>query len=118
VLVIDLDLFESGVNGLETINTDSLIVAAARRLETSLRSRDISMREGWAHLITRSGREEFAVLLDGLSETGDAKRTAERILREILAPFEFNGREVFLAPSIGIALSATGRSRLFRTGNP
>jgi diguanylate cyclase (GGDEF)-like protein len=107
VLVVDLDLFESGINRLDTINTESLIVTAARRIETSLGGRDISMREGRAHLIARSGGEEFTVLLDGLTETGEAKRIAEKLLKEILAPFELNGKAVFLTPSIGIALSAT-----------
>jgi diguanylate cyclase (GGDEF)-like protein len=107
VLVVDLDLFASGINRLDTINTDSLIITTARRLETSLSGRDIPMREGRAHLIARSGGEEFIVLLDGLTETSEAKRIAENLLKEILAPVELNGKEVFLTPSIGIALSAT-----------
>jgi diguanylate cyclase (GGDEF)-like protein len=107
VLVVDLDLFASGINRLDTINTDSLIITAARRLETSLGGKNIPMRQGRAHLIARSGGEEFIVLLDGLTETSEAKKIAENLLKEILAPFELNGKEVFLTPSIGIALSAT-----------
>jgi diguanylate cyclase (GGDEF)-like protein len=107
VLVVDLDLFASGINHLDTINTDSLIITTARRIETSLRGRNLSMREGRAHLIARSGGEEFHILLDGLTETSEAKRIADQLLKEVLAPFELNGKEVFLTPSIGIALSAT-----------
>jgi diguanylate cyclase (GGDEF)-like protein len=107
VLILDLDLFESGIDKLQTTNTDSLIIAAARRLETSLRAEDASAGNGRAHLIARSVGEEFIILLDRLSALVEAKKIAELLLKEILAPFEFNGREVFLSPSIGIAISAT-----------
>lgn len=108
VLILDLDLFESGISRLETLNCDSLVIAAARRLETALRTRDSLIGTGHADLIARSGGEEFIILLEGLSEVGEAKRVAERLLKVILAPFTFNGREVSLSASIGIALSVTG----------
>lgn len=108
VLTVDLDLFESGIDRLQTINTDSMIVSIARRLETWLRGQTVSTVDGRAHLVARSGGEEFTVLLDGLSCLNEAKETADKLLKELLAPFEFNGSEVFLSPSIGIALSATG----------
>jgi diguanylate cyclase (GGDEF)-like protein len=107
VLIIDLDLFQSGINRLETVNADPLLIAAARRLELSLRAEDNSVREDRAHLVARSGGEEFIVLLDGLCSLDEAKNIADQLLREMLAPFDFNGQQVFLSPSIGIALSAT-----------
>lgn len=39
---------------------------------------------------------------------GEAKKVAGRLLKALMAPFAFNGRDVTLSPSIGIALSATG----------
>jgi diguanylate cyclase (GGDEF)-like protein len=108
VLIVDLDLFESGINRLETINSNSLIVAAARRLETSLRDRNSDARHEHAHLVTHSGGEDFIILLDGLRDVKEARSAAEELLKEMLAPFELDGREVSLSPSIGIALSATG----------
>lgn len=108
VLIVDLDLFESGTSRLETLNCDSLVVAAARRLETALRTRDSFVREGRADLVARSGGEEFIVLIEGLSEVGEATSIAERLLKVILAPFSLNNREVSLSASIGIALSVTG----------
>lgn len=108
VLTIDLELFESGIDRLETINADPLIISFARRLETWLRAENISIVDGRAHLVARSAGDKFIVLLDGLSALSEAKEIADKLLKELLAPFEFNGREVFLSPSIGIALSATG----------
>ena len=108
VLIVDLDLFESGINRLETVNGDALIVAAARRLESALRTKDGFNREGRSDLVARSGSEEFIVLLEGLNEVGEAKTVAARLLKAILAPFVFDGRNVSLSASIGIALSATG----------
>jgi diguanylate cyclase (GGDEF)-like protein len=105
---VDLSLFESGSNRLDTENGDSLIIAAARRLETSLMAYDTSAREGRAHLLVRSGGEEFIILLDGLSEISEAKKVAELLLKEVSSPFKLNGRDIFLPVSIGIALSATG----------
>jgi diguanylate cyclase (GGDEF)-like protein/PAS domain S-box-containing protein len=108
VLIVDLNLFNSGISHLETVNTDSLVITAARRMETFLRAWDSSAQDGRAHLIARSVGEEFIILLDGLSALGEAKNTADKLLKEVLAPFDFNAREVFLSPDIGIALSATG----------
>jgi diguanylate cyclase (GGDEF)-like protein/PAS domain S-box-containing protein len=108
VLVVDLDLSESGIHRLETMNGDSIVVAAARRLETSLRTKDGFSREGHSDLVTRSGGEEFTILLEGLGDLGEAKSVAERLLKVILAPFAFGGHELSLSASIGIALSATG----------
>jgi diguanylate cyclase (GGDEF)-like protein len=108
VLIINLDLFESGINRLETQNGDSLVVAAARRLETALMDYDQSAGEMREHLVVRSEGEEFIALLDGLSDVGEAKKVAEQLLTVISAPFEFYGREAYLSASIGIALSITG----------
>jgi diguanylate cyclase (GGDEF)-like protein len=74
ILLVDLDLFESGVNRLETVNGDALIIAAARRLESALRTKDGISREGRSDLVARSGSEEFILLLEGLSEVGEAKK--------------------------------------------
>jgi len=59
-------------------------------------------------VVARSDGDEFIILLDGLNEVGESKMVAERLLKEISAPFEVNGREAFLSASVGIALSASG----------
>jgi diguanylate cyclase (GGDEF)-like protein len=86
---------------------DPLLSGAARRLETCLRMPDAMSDLRLNDLVARVDGDQFAVLLDGLSGLNHAKDVAERILAEMLAPFSVGSQEVQLAPSIGIALSAT-----------
>jgi diguanylate cyclase (GGDEF)-like protein/PAS domain S-box-containing protein len=108
VLILDLDRPESLINRFGSTDGDLLVTAAARRLETCLRAGDTVARPGRDYVIAHSGGDEFIVLIDSLNEVGEAKTVADRLLKEISAPFELNGCEVFLSASIGIALSATG----------
>ena len=111
LLMLDLDRPETLTARLGSAASDQLLVAAARRLETCLRAGDTGVRLGRDHVVARLGGDVFTVLLDGLNEVGEAKDVAERLLKEVSAPFELNGREVFLSTSCGIALSATGYCR-------
>ena len=111
VLLVDIDRFGSMVERLGTRAGDELLIAAARRLETSLRAGDTVARLGRDHVVARLGGDEFTILLDGLNEIGEARFVADRLLREISAPFEIGGREVFATASIGIALSVSGYIR-------
>jgi diguanylate cyclase (GGDEF)-like protein len=86
---------------------DSLLSGAARRLETCLRMPDAMSDQRLNDLVARVDGDQFAVLLDGLSGLTHAKDVAERILAEMLAPFSVGSQDLQLAPSIGIALSAT-----------
>jgi GGDEF domain-containing protein len=64
-----------------------LLAAAARRLETSLRTREVPPTFRNEDLVVRLQDDVFAVLLDGLKEVGHATIAADRILAEMLAPF-------------------------------
>jgi diguanylate cyclase (GGDEF)-like protein/PAS domain S-box-containing protein len=108
VLLLDLDRFKSLNESLGPAAGDRLLIAAARRLETCLRSGDTVSHLGRDHTLARLGGDEFCILLDGLNEVGEAKTVAERLLKDISAPFELDGHEVFVTASVGIALSVTG----------
>lgn len=108
VMILDLDRPESLLERLGSVGCELLVVAAARRLETCLRAGDTVARPGSEHLVARSDGDQFIILIEGLREVEEAKSVAERLLKEISAPYELDGREVFLTASIGIALSATG----------
>ena len=111
VLLLDFDRFKSHVEHLGSAAADQVLIAAARRLETSLRGGDTVARFGRDHVVARLGGDEFIILLDDLNEVRDAKFVAERLLKEISSAVVVGGQEVFLTASVGIAVSPTGYSR-------
>jgi diguanylate cyclase (GGDEF)-like protein/PAS domain S-box-containing protein len=99
VLFLDLDRFKNVNDSLGHTIGDQLLIAIARRLEKCLRHIDT---------VARFGGDEFAVLVDGVEDEGDAVRVAERLHREVSTPINIGGLEVFTSASVGIALSSTG----------
>jgi diguanylate cyclase (GGDEF)-like protein/PAS domain S-box-containing protein len=99
VLFLDVDRFKVINDSLGHVVGDQLLVAIAGRLLECVRPGDT---------VARLGGDEFTVLLEDISDESDATRVAERIHKELGAPFTLEGHEVFSSASIGIALSATG----------
>jgi diguanylate cyclase (GGDEF)-like protein/PAS domain S-box-containing protein len=99
VLFLDLDRFKIVNDSLGPAEGDQLLHAIARRLERCLRPGDA---------IARLGGDEFAMLLDDIKDVSDATRIAERIHKEVTAPFTLAGQEVFTTASMGIAMSVSG----------
>jgi predicted signal transduction protein with EAL and GGDEF domain len=75
---------------------DQLIVETARRLKGCLHTADT---------VARLGGDEFTVLLEDIKQLDDATKVADRIEKELSAPFILGGQEIFVTASIGIALS-------------
>src|SRR5262245_2709129 len=103
VLFLDLDGFKMINDSLGHLIGDQLLLAVATRLEKSLRSSDTVARLGQGFTMARLGGDEFTVLLDDLKDPSDASRAAERLMKELTAPFIIVGKEVFTSVSIGIA---------------
>jgi diguanylate cyclase (GGDEF)-like protein/PAS domain S-box-containing protein len=103
-----------GVDNFQRINDslgysigDLLLKAVADRLTNSLRKSDNIARsdEGeTVSVVSRVGGDEFIVLAHDLRQAQDAAKTSRRLLEEISAPYDLNGREVFITVSIGISL--------------
>src|SRR5690242_21123560 len=105
VLFLDLDGFKMINDSLGHLMGDQLLVGVASRLEKCLRSSDTVARIGQGFTMARLGGDEFTILLDDLKDSADASRAAERVMKELTAPFMLGGKEVFTSVSIGIALS-------------
>ena len=95
VLFLDLDDFKLVNDSLGHAAGDDLLVAVAARLDSSLRGGDTA---------ARFGGDEFAVLLEEISDLEEATQVAERIISELRAPMMIEDREIQVHASIGIAL--------------
>jgi diguanylate cyclase (GGDEF)-like protein/PAS domain S-box-containing protein len=94
VMFLDLDRFKAVNDNLGHASGDDLLVRMAARLRACLRPEDT---------VARFGGDEFAILLEDVTNISDVIRIAERAQRDIRLPIELNGHEIFISASIGIA---------------
>ena len=99
VFFLDLDGFKQVNDGYGHGAGDHVLREVAERLRTCLRESDTT---------ARFGGDEFAAILESLSEPGDVHATAERVIAAIEQPIDIGGREVVVSASIGIALNRPG----------
>ena len=111
LLSLGLNRFNVVSDSLGPLTADRLLVAVARRLQSSLRPTDTVARDEPASTLARLGGDEFNVLLDDVKEATDAMRVAERLRRALQEPFEVDGQQVFTSATVGIAISTTGYER-------
>jgi diguanylate cyclase (GGDEF)-like protein len=97
VLLLDLDGFKAVNDSLGHAAGDLLLTAVSDRLLDSIRPTDTC---------ARLGGDEFAVLLEDLASPTDWQVVANRVLDSLRAPFNLDGKEIFLRASIGAALRA------------
>jgi diguanylate cyclase (GGDEF)-like protein len=95
VMMLDVDRFKVVNDSLGHLAGDHLLLELASRLDKTLREVDTA---------ARIGGDEFALLLDGITDLKDATRTAERIQQALAVPFTLDDKEVFATASIGIAM--------------
>src|SRR5688572_14210229 len=107
LLVLGLDRFTAVHDSLGPVVADQLLIAVARRLQSSLRSTD-ALTHHAAVTLARLGGDEFTVLLDNIGDASNAIHVAERLRRALQQPFEVDGQEVFTSCAVGIAVSTTG----------
>jgi diguanylate cyclase (GGDEF)-like protein len=97
VLFLDLDRFKDVNDNLGHFAGDELLRAVARRLEACLRPEDT---------VARLSGDEFAILLESITDTSDAGRVAERIEEALSFPINLAGAEVTTSASMGIVTSS------------
>jgi diguanylate cyclase (GGDEF)-like protein/PAS domain S-box-containing protein len=95
VLFIDLDDFKTVNDSLGHAAGDLVLQEVGRRLRIALRPTDT---------VARFGGDEFAILLEGVSDMALAADAAARILQALEIAMDIDGTEVFPRASIGICL--------------
>uniref|UniRef100_UPI0038B7799E putative bifunctional diguanylate cyclase/phosphodiesterase n=1 Tax=Kitasatospora mediocidica TaxID=58352 RepID=UPI0038B7799E len=106
VLFLDLDGFKAVNDTAGHQVGDELLVQAARRLQSVVRSGDT---------VARFGGDEFAALVCGPRGRAQVQELADRLRRALSEPYWIGGSELGVAASIGIAfgpgpVGGSGRS--------
>ena len=96
VLFLDLDRFKLVNDSLGHVAGDHLLMAVGRRLDAGLRPGDT---------VARLGGDEFTLLLDDVSDAREVTAVAQRLQEALAAPFEIDGRELYVTASVGIAFA-------------
>jgi diguanylate cyclase (GGDEF)-like protein len=99
VLFIDLDDFKVVNDTLGHAAGDALLVAVIERISDTVREGD---------LVARLGGDEFAILTDDAPDLKQSMAMAERLVRELRAPYLIDGHHVSVTASIGIASAVDG----------
>jgi diguanylate cyclase (GGDEF)-like protein/PAS domain S-box-containing protein len=95
VLMLDLDDFKSINDSFSYALGDQLLLQVAQRL---------GGLTGSKNTLSRLGEDEFAIMLQGLSNASEAISVTQKILFELQRPYVLNGQEVHCGVSIGLAL--------------
>lgn len=101
VVSLDLDDFKLINDNLGHPVADTLLIHAGQRLADCVRPGDT---------VARLGGDEFAVVLDGPADTSHA--VAERVLEAFDQPFRVDGQQMFMRPSIGMAVASPAEPEL------
>jgi diguanylate cyclase (GGDEF)-like protein/PAS domain S-box-containing protein len=108
VLYLDLDGFKRINDTLGHDLGDQLLIGVANRLREQVRAGDQVTRgepsSSCDETMARLGGDEFTLLLSEVRHQLSASIVARRIQTEIAIPFNLDGHEVYVTPSIGIAL--------------
>jgi diguanylate cyclase (GGDEF)-like protein len=95
VLFLDVDQFKVVNDGMGHAVGDALLRQLAERLRLVVRAGDT---------LARFGGDEFVLVCDNVS-TSEADWIGDRITTAVAAPFDLDGREVFVTVSVGIAVA-------------
>ncbi len=108
VLFFDIDNFKLVNDSLGHMTGDRLLIAIADRLRHNVREIDFISR---ASVISRFGGDEFAILLDDITESRFALAAANRLKELMSKPYEIDGKEIFVTASFGVAMSTNDYSQ-------
>jgi diguanylate cyclase (GGDEF)-like protein len=111
VLFLDLDRFKTVNDSLGHTVGDHLLIAFAHRLQAFFSNSQFLQNSQFKiqnYLVARLGGDHFVLLLEGIHTVSDATRLTELLQKQLLAPYNLDGHEVFITTSIGIAVAEGG----------
>jgi diguanylate cyclase (GGDEF)-like protein len=102
---LDLDGFKA-VNDLHGHPAgDAVLREVANRLQGTVRAEDT---------VSRLGGDEFVVLQTRIAQSSEAEMLARRIIKKLTLPYQFEGKELRISVSVGIAIAPQDGSDLER----
>ncbi len=101
LLYLDVDRFKVINDSLGHLAGDAFLQVIASRLRACVRAPDV---------VARLAGDEFAILLDAVTDATEAEQVASRVLATLHQPLTVGGRELEPSASIGVALGG-GRTR-------
>jgi diguanylate cyclase (GGDEF)-like protein/PAS domain S-box-containing protein len=99
VLLLDLDDFRTVNDSLGYEAGNRVLLAVAERLENAVGSQGT---------VAHFGGDQFAVLLEDVTNAGETLRVAREIEEALRSPFDLEGLEGVVTASIGVGLSTSG----------
>ena len=93
--VLDLNGFKPVNDTYGHLAGDSVLIETARRIQKRIRQEDT---------LARTGGDEFTLLLTEINEPTDAVSVAKTLASAIRQPFDWDGAQITLAVSVGIAI--------------
>lgn len=96
ILVLDIDKFKSINDCFGHIGGDEVLKTFSKRLSMVVHRR--------TDTVSRSGGDEFMILLSLVNSKEDIQRMAEKIMAEINKPFIVNGESISVSVSIGASM--------------
>ena len=106
LLVVSIDRFQHVNDSLGPMAGDEVLLQIASRLRDVVKDAGYDGRkgqEGTARCLARLGGDEFAISLPGIGDEKTTQRIAENIRETLKRPCEYEGDQVFLTASVGIA---------------
>lgn len=95
LMFIDLDNFKTVNDTLGHDVGDKLLQLVAERLSNTVRFGDV---------VCRIGGDEFAIILENVSELSVASMIAEKCIASLFEPIEISGNELHIGASIGVSV--------------
>lgn len=116
VLFVDLDGFKVFNNTMGPAVGDQVIVEIGERLRACLRQDDtvshiLDELPAIDSVLSRMGGDEFAILLEEVTDPSYAMRVAKRVVSSVGEPLLIQGREMRTSASVGISLSTIAHTR-------